>query len=117
MDLALKRMNRGGMPAYWKARKALADGVRRRVAALGLSLFPQNPSNALTVIKMPEGVDGAKVVDLCKTRYKVLLANGQGDMRGRIVRIGHMGPVTKPEMTKVFGCFQRALKQVSRRAK
>ena len=38
-------------------------------------------------------------------------------MRGRIVRIGHMGPVTKAEMAKVFGCFQRAYKQVSRKAK
>jgi aspartate aminotransferase-like enzyme len=66
---------------------------------------------------MPEGVDGAKVVDICKNRDRILLANGQGDMRGKIVRIGHMGPVTKVEMTKVFGCFQRALKQVRGRAK
>ena len=68
-------------------------------------------------MKMPEGVDGAKVVDICRTRDRILLANGQGDMRGKIVRIGHMGPVTKVEMTKVFGCFQRALKQVRSHAK
>jgi len=64
------------------------------------------------VMKMPEGVDGVKVVDICKKRDKILLANGQGDMRGKIVRIGHMGPITKAEMTKVFNCFERALKQV-----
>ncbi|MFO7650246.1 MAG: alanine--glyoxylate aminotransferase family protein [bacterium] len=115
MDLALKRMTRGGMPAYWKARKTLADGVRRRVAALGLSLFPQTPSNALTVIKMPDGVDGAKVVDLCKTRYKVLLANGQGDMRGKIVRIGHMGPVTKAWVDKGVRSFELAYKATARK--
>jgi len=112
LDLSLKRLNRMGMPAYWKAHKQVADVLRAKAAALGLELFPKRPSNALTVMKMPEGVDGVKVVDICKKRDKILLANGQGDMRGKIVRIGHMGPITKAEMTKVFNCFERALKQV-----
>jgi len=117
LDLSLKRLNRIGMPKYWKAHKEIGDMLRARAAGLGLDLFPKRPSNALTVMKMPQGVDGTKVVDICRKRDKILLANGQGDMRGKIVRIGHMGPVTKAEMTKVFGCFQRALKQVRGRAK
>ena len=117
MDLSLKRLNRVGMPKYWKARKEVADMLRAKAAGLGLALFPKRPSNALTVMRMPEGVDGVKVIDICKKRDKILLANGQGDLRGKIVRIGHMGAVTKPEMTRVFGCFQRALKQVRGRAK
>jgi aspartate aminotransferase-like enzyme len=68
--------------------------MRAKAADLGLELFPKRPSNSLTVMKMPQGVDGVKIVDICKKRDKILLANGQGDMRGRIVRIGHMGPVT-----------------------
>jgi aspartate aminotransferase-like enzyme len=117
LDLSLKRLNRVGMPRYWKERKAVAEMVRARVAALGLTLFPQHPSNALTVIRMPDGVDGSKIVDICKARDKILLANGQGNMRGRIVRIGHMGPVTGAEMTKVFGCFQRAYRKIGRKKK
>ena len=117
LDLSLKRLHRIGMPKYWKPHQQIADMMRAKAAGLGLVLFPKRPSNALTVMRMPEGVDGAKVVDICKTRDRILLANGQGDMRGKIVRIGHMGPVTKVEMTKVFGCFQRALKQVRSHAK
>ena len=117
LDLSLKRLNRIGMPKYWKAHQEIGDMLRDKVADLGLELFPKRPSNALTVMKMPQGVDGAKVVDICRTRNRILLANGQGDMRGKIVRIGHMGPVTNAEMTKVFGCFRRALKQVRGRAK
>ena len=117
LDLSLKRLNRIGMPKCWKTHQQIADMLRTKAAGLGLALFPKRPSNALTVMRMPEGVDGAKVVDICKKRDRILLANGQGDMRGKIVRIGHMGPVTTAEMTKVFGCFQRALKQVRGRAK
>lgn len=112
LDLSLKRLNRIGMPRYWKEHQALADMIRAKVAALGLTLFPQHPSNALTVIRMPDGVDGSKIVEICKARDKILLANGQGHIRGRVVRIGHMGPVTRAEMARVFGCFQRAYKKV-----
>ncbi|MBM3330237.1 alanine--glyoxylate aminotransferase family protein [candidate division WOR-3 bacterium] len=117
LDLSLKRLNRTGMQKYWKAHREIGDLMRAKATALGLELFPKRASNSLTVMKMPQGVDGVKVVDICKKRDKILLANGQGDMRGKIVRIGHMGPVTKVEMAKVFGCFQRALKQVRGRAK
>ena len=117
LDLSLKRLNKLGMPKYWNAHRQIGDMLRAKVAEMGLGIFPTRPSNALTVIRMPERVDGVKVVDICKERNKILLANGQADLRGKIVRIGHMGPVTKAEMTKVFGCFQRALKQVRGRAK
>jgi aspartate aminotransferase-like enzyme len=117
LDLSLKRLNRTGMRNYWKAHKEIGDMLRAKAAHLDLELFPKRPSNALTVMRIPQGVDGVKVVDICKKRDKILLANGQGDMRGKIVRIGHMGPVTKAEMARVFGCFQRALKQVRGRAK
>ena len=117
LDLSLKRLNRTGMRNYWKAHKEVGNMLRAKAADLDLDLFPKHPSNALTVVRMPQGVDGAKVVEICKKRDKILLANGQGDMRGRIVRIGHMGPVTKAEMAKVFGCFQRAFKQVRGRAR
>ena len=117
MDLALKRVNKIGMPRYWKEHRAIADMVRGKVQELGLTLFPQKPSNALTVIRMPEGVDGTKIVDRCKRLDKILLANGQAEMRGKVVRIGHMGPVKKAEMEKVFGCFRRAFLAVRGRAK
>jgi aspartate aminotransferase-like enzyme len=117
LDLSLKRLNRIGMAKNWKAHAEIGNMLRAKAGGLGLELFPQRPSNALTVMRMPEGVDGVKVVDACLKRDKILLANGQGDMRGRIVRIGHMGPVTRAEMLRVFGCFQRAFKRVRGRAK
>jgi len=117
LDLALRRLNKVGMARHWKEHQAIAEMIRKRVADMDLRIFPQHPSNALTVIRMPEGVDGTKVVDICKRRHKILLANGQAEMRGKVVRIGHMGPVAKSEMEKVFGYFRLAYKAVSGRAK
>jgi len=105
LDLALKRINRKGVIQVWRARKAIAEFVRGRIAAMGLELFPQRPSNGLTVIRMPEGIDGTKVVDYCKVHHRMLFANGQAEMRGKVVRIGHLGPVTKQEVTKALAAF------------
>lgn len=115
LDLSLRRMLRRGMAAWWKDHASIAEMLRRQVRLAGLEIFPQQPSNALTVIKMPEGIDATRVIDILKRRYKVLLANGQAEMRGKVIRIGHMGPVVKSDMSRVFGLFLRAYREVVRR--
>jgi aspartate aminotransferase-like enzyme len=117
LDLGLKKLLRTGMTRYWQQHREIADAVRTGVREMGLSLFPQRPSNSLTVIRMPEGVDGTRVVDVVKKGYRELLANGQAEMRGKVVRIGHMGPNSKPEIMRVFGHFAAAYKRVARRGK
>jgi aspartate aminotransferase-like enzyme len=110
LDLALKRvMKSGGVSKYWDMHRRMASYVRSRVRKMGLELFPEHPSNALTVISMPKGVDGAKVVDRCK-RDGFLFANGQANLRSKIVRIGHMGPVKKAHMDKALASFRKAVK-------
>jgi len=106
-------LNKKGITKVWQEHAAVADLVRSRIAELELELFPRNPSNALTVVRLPENVDGTKIVDICKRRHGILFANGQAELRGKIVRIGHMGPVTKPEMNKVLQIFARVFRQVA----
>ncbi|MEO0079299.1 MAG: alanine--glyoxylate aminotransferase family protein [candidate division WOR-3 bacterium] len=115
LDMALKALNRKGIVRYWKERAAVAEFVRNRITEMGLELFPRYPSNALTVVKMPQDVDGTKVVDICKRRHGILFANGQAEMKGKIVRIGHMGPVTRSETERSLKVFARAFHQVAGR--
>ncbi|MGQ9707423.1 MAG: pyridoxal-phosphate-dependent aminotransferase family protein [bacterium] len=114
LDFALRKLNRRGIKRNWQEKAQIANLVRHQVKQLGLDIFPQRPSNALTVIRMPEGVDGTKIVEHCKKQHRVLLANGQAELRGKVVRIGHMGPVTKTEMKMVMGYFAKAYKKFAR---
>ncbi|UCG42859.1 MAG: alanine--glyoxylate aminotransferase family protein [candidate division WOR-3 bacterium] len=110
LDLALRRIVKsGGVSSYWSMHRRMAQFVRSGVKRMGLELFPENPSNALTVVNMPKGVDGARVVDRCK-KEGFLFANGQANLRSKIVRIGHMGPVKKSHMVKALASFRRAIK-------
>jgi len=115
LDAALKKATRGGVATYWRQHRVMADHVRKFVKGMGLELFPERPSNALTVIRMPEGVDGARVVERCK-KDGFLFANGQGEMRGQIVRIGHMGPVGKASMQRALASFKRNYAAVAKAA-
>lgn len=101
----LKRIQRRGVKAYYDLHRRNAEYVRRRIGDLGLALFAEQPSNALTVITMPEGVDSTGIIEAVKRSRGILFANGQGELRGKILRIGHMGNYT----TKTLGAALDAL--------
>ena len=66
--------------------------TRAAVKALGLSLFaPAAPSAAATSVLPPEGVDSGVIVKELKRRFAAIITNGQGEMKGKIFRIAHIG--------------------------
>lgn len=111
LNRALGQILTNGVEETWARHKRVAEYMRKRVAEAGLEILPENPSNALTVIKMPEGIDGSAIVTLVKERDKMLLANGQAEMFRKIVRIGHMGSIGKTEAGAAFDAFLKAYKQ------
>jgi aspartate aminotransferase-like enzyme len=63
---------------------------------MGLTLFaPDSPSRALTSICVPESVDGVALVNHLRTTYGVTLAGGQNHLKGRIMRLAHLGYVNR----------------------
>ena len=58
---------------------------------MGLKLLSKNPSDAVTAIKLPEEVDGDKLVKFLRDEYGISIAGGQEKLKGKIVRISHLG--------------------------
>jgi serine---pyruvate transaminase len=90
---ALELIERRGIDRIWAHNRRLAQAAREGVRALGLELFsPDDDSSAMvTAVRMPDGLDGQEVYARLRDRYHVVLAGGQGPLRGQIMRIGHMG--------------------------
>ncbi|MFZ0630408.1 MAG: alanine--glyoxylate aminotransferase family protein [Acidobacteriaceae bacterium] len=66
--------------------------TRAAMQALGLPLFaPTAPSAAATAVLAPEGVDSGVIVKELKSRFAAIVTNGQGEMKGKIFRIAHIG--------------------------
>ncbi len=69
-----------------------AAATRAGLVALGFTLFaPTAPAAAATAVAVPEGMDSGDVVKALKTRFAIVPANGQGEMKGKIFRVAHLG--------------------------
>jgi aspartate aminotransferase-like enzyme len=69
-----------------------AAATRAGLVALGFTLFaPTAPGAAATAVAVPEGMDSGDVVKALKTRFAIVPANGQGEMKGKIFRVAHLG--------------------------
>lgn len=66
--------------------------TRAAVQALGLELFaPDSPAAAATAILSPSGTDSGAIVKELKKRFGAIVSNGQGEMKGKILRVAHLG--------------------------
>ncbi|MDO5536195.1 MAG: alanine--glyoxylate aminotransferase family protein [Desulfovibrionaceae bacterium] len=81
-----------GLDAVFRKQWALTQLTRRAVQAMGLTPFARtNYTWGLTSILLPDGVDGGRIVADCAEKYGAYLAGGQDALKGRIVRLAHMG--------------------------
>ena len=72
--------------------ETIAAMTRAAVVALGMKLFaPDSPSAAATSVLPPEGIDSGVIVKELKSRFAAIITNGQGEMKGQIFRIAHLG--------------------------
>ena len=91
LRLNLKQMRAEGMSAIWVRCARVAAAARAGLSAMNLTLFASVPSESLSVALVPEGIDGNALVSRVEKQYGVKLAGGQDSLKGKIVRLGHMG--------------------------
>ena len=92
LNEALQYIKSIGMPKLIANAEQLARATREGCHALGLELFsPENPSASVTAVKAPDGLDSGVIVKEFRQRFGSIIANGQGEMKGRIFRIVHLG--------------------------
>jgi serine---pyruvate transaminase len=114
LDVALEMIEQETLPAVFERHALLGRGAREAVKALGLELFgPEDDSaNVVTVVKVPEGVDGAAIPKLLRDRYRVTVAGGQGHLKGQIVRIAHCGYYGAFDILSTIAALEMALKEL-----
>ena len=92
LDSALQYIRQlGGMPKLVENAQLLAQATRAAATALGLELFSNSPGSALTTIRAPKGIDSSLIVKELRQRFGAIIANGQGEMKGQIFRVAHLG--------------------------
>ena len=90
----------------------LANATREAVKAIGLELYSKRPSNALTAVKVPEGVDGGALVKKMRDEQGTTIAGGQGSVKGKIFRIAHLGYMDEYDVISAIAGVEIVLSQL-----
>jgi aspartate aminotransferase-like enzyme len=83
------------------------------MTAMNLELFsPAAGSDAVTAVRVPAGIDGEKLVKTMRDEFGVTMAGGQGEMKGKLFRIAHMGYISEFDIILGIACLEKVLKRM-----
>ena len=113
LNETLKMIKEEGLKNVFKRHTRLAEATRAAVKALGLELFANGtPSNAVTAIKAPDGINGQEVVKVLREKHNITIAGGQSQVKGKIFRIAHLGYVDAYDIIMVISALEMTLKEL-----
>jgi aspartate aminotransferase-like enzyme len=93
LDVALGLLLDEGLETVFDRHVRLGRAARAGAKAMGLELFSpdEDRSAVVTAIRTPEAIDAREVVKGLRDRFGMTIANGQGDLLGKVFRLGHIG--------------------------
>jgi serine---pyruvate transaminase len=106
---SLRIIRAEGIEHVWKRGAMLAGAVRAGVEAIGLRLAARRPADGMTAVFFPENIDGKRFLNRIEARFGIKFAGGQGDWRGKIFRIAHMGLLDELDVISLLGAMELVL--------
>jgi aspartate aminotransferase-like enzyme len=108
---SLKAMENWGLERLIQLTENRARATRAGLQSLGLEVFARRPANALTAVKV-SGDDCDRIVSQLKQRFGFHVAGGQGELKGKIFRISHMGYIDHFDALGVLSSLEIVLKSL-----
>jgi aspartate aminotransferase-like enzyme len=112
---ALTMMKEEGLEAVHARHAKLAAATREGARALGWTVFSKNPANGVTALEPPAAVDASAVVKRLRETHGITVAGGQDAMKGKMIRIGHMGAYDLSDIFVVLGALEECTRALGAR--
>jgi aspartate aminotransferase-like enzyme len=113
LNEAMKILQKEGLENVFKRHARLANATREAVKALGLGIYSkESPSNSVTAIEMPDGIDGQLVYKTLREKYGITGAGGQDRAKGKIFRLAHLGYADTFDIITGIAALEMVLKQL-----
>ncbi len=93
-----------------------AEMTRAGATAAGLKLFAASPGAALTSICPPQGIDSGQIIKEFRESFDAVVANGQGEMKGQLFRIAHIGYYDYLDTIGILAALEHVLARVTGKA-
>lgn len=119
LDAALDQYLEEGAEKVWHRHALTARATRAGLRAMGLSLWAKSEAIAsptCTAVKVPDGMKDSDIIAAARAEFGVVFSSGRNDTLGKLIRIGHMGPVAEPIYAIVaLTAFGGALRKLGRK--
>lgn len=94
--------------------RRLGAAVRAGAQAIGWTLFSNSPANSVTALEPPAGVDAGATVKRLREVHGITVAGGQDHMKGKMLRIGHMGGYDLSDIHVVLAALEECTQALGR---
>jgi aspartate aminotransferase-like enzyme len=107
----LRMLKAEGLEAVFARQARMAQATREGLKAAGLTIYPKGtPSDALTAVNAPDGVDGQAIYKNLRVQYGITAAGGQDQLKGKIFRLSHMGYIDTFDVIMAIAAVEMVLK-------
>lgn len=113
LEASLDLLLAEGLESIYRKQFSLTRLVRAGIEAMGLQPYATTDFTwGLTAVRMPEGIDGQALLKLCQEEFGIVMASGQDNLKGKIIRIGHMGWVDWGDCLAALAAIAQSLNKL-----
>ena len=114
LDKALEIMFDEGLQNIYARHHRHAQMTRDGIRSLGLELFAEegSESDTVTSVRIPDSIDGLAFLEIARSQFGTVFAGGQGPLKGKIFRFGHLGFVTDEHIQQGLSAVEKTLQQL-----
>ena len=111
LKVAIDMINEIGIETIWRRCALLAAALRAAAGAIGLTVFSKQPSDSVTGLLYPTGIDDG-FRKLLQTKYGCSVAGGQNELKGKAFRVSHMGYVDPLDTIGLIAAIEFSLSEL-----
>jgi serine---pyruvate transaminase len=109
---SLRRILDEGIENVWRRHRVMSDACQAGLQALGLELFSARPAEGLTAFRVPEGLKDADIRNMLVERFGITTIGGQDKLKGKIIRVGHMGYFDELDVVAGLAALEMVLNEL-----
>ncbi len=108
---ALTIMLEEGLEAVYKRHKVCSDALYSGLSAIGFSPFAKEEDRSITIVALNylDGLQDKTFRGTLAQKFKVLVAGGFGDLKGKVFRVGCMGEVSQYHVMRTISAISSTL--------
>lgn len=110
LDTVLGLIEKQGLQELFRIIHRRAEFTRKFGLKLGFGLYAKSPSDSVTALTVPAGMDGQKIRLHLEETHAITIMGGQDQAKGKIIRVGHMGYIQDEEQVRLIECLGHTLR-------